>query len=525
LSGAADGRRPLLIVFAIAVATLVALLAVHRDMALYLGNTEWDYVGQVYNHGEGTIQRSSSLRDALRPDGLYGQGYAVATWAVRASRRALGLEDDCFRAAQLVTAACSLAFLAGAWRLGRALGLRADLEWLPPAALGCAWPFTSLAAQVTTDVPAAAIAALAMPPLLEAPSVRGGLKAGILLGLATVVRGNILAVLPIFLVAALVAPAEPAPLGARLRFALAIAGGFVLGAMPRLIADYVQTGLLFYHEQAKVLRAVLHEGGLERFRDEPARVLEIIGRDPALFARSYLRSYAYYAVGLLTLLAAPLVVLLRDPRARRRAVVGLILVLGIPLGASTNPAHAPRYIMPLFPVAIALLAAGIDRALPEPRRPAVRRALAIALAAVFALDAALLLDKYRADVPEAEIRAALDAAGSRSAPVLVRLGVATDQGIYLDALRFRLRRLDAPLALAPAPLDPAEVRRLGLAPPLFVLRVPIRTTGPSILRPVLAGRGRPVLEPAADPLLTAASPPIVRDAGSGIELHLVPVVR
>src|SRR5258706_12246820 len=117
---AARGRRPLALVFAVAIATFAALFAVHRDLALFLGNPEWDYLGQNYTRGEGVIERTSSLVDALRPDGRYGQGYAVATWLGRSTARGLGIEIDEVRGATLATAAFSGPFLAAAWRLRRA---------------------------------------------------------------------------------------------------------------------------------------------------------------------------------------------------------------------------------------------------------------------------------------------------------------------------------------------------------------------------------------------------------------------
>ena len=503
-------------------AALAFLLALHRDLGLYLGNPEWDYVGQPYTRGEGAIERSASLADAVRPDGRYGPGIPLATWAVRAVLARAGIVIDAFRGAQLVTAFFSVLFLLAAWRLARALEIAREWEWIAVAALACAWPFFSLAVQVTADVPTGALLALAAVPLFGSLTPRRAAAAGALLGGAFLFRQSALAYLPIYLLVELVASPVRASLVARARAAAATFVGFAFVAAPRVIADYVQTGRLVHHDQAQVLRALLYEGGLEAFRTEPTTVLAVFLRDPARFAGMTASSLWFYACFLGPALVPALIFLLRDPASRGKGLVALLLAVGLALGVSPIPTPSLRYLLAVFPLAIVAVLAALDRALSGPARELLPKVAATGFALTFPLVTALQFDKYRFDMPEAEIDAALAAVGSPRPPILVRPGVTFDQTIYFHAVRYRLRRLDAHLVSAPRPLDGAELAHQELSPPLLVLRVPIPKTGPSIVLDLARGRPREVFRPLPDPCLTSApATRLVFDPVSEIELWRV----
>jgi len=527
-----DGIRPsrqAILVFALFAATLAALFWMHRDLSLTLGNSEWDSIGQPFNQGVGTIDRTDTLRAAVRPDGLYGQGYAIATWAVRRACGVAGQDLDAFRAAQLVTCIASLFLVIAAWCLGRAFEVSPDLDWAPPLAVASAWPFLNIAAQVTTDVAASACVTFALISLFRAPTIRGGACAGLLLGVGFVVRGNVLwNFLPFMLIAALL-PVTRIRYRARVQFALSLVAGFLVGGTPRFVSDWLQTGRPYYHEHAQILRAVLFDGGLEGVRPDPVGVFEVIRRDPALFARGFGASYSYYLGWLLVGLAVPFAVLLRDRPARPRAWVAVALLLGIPLGLATNPLHGSRYTLGLLGVSAVVWIRAVDRGVKGRPRRWAPILVAAALLPLHGFGLGLLLDKYRFDLPETEIVAAIGAATSAEngltavvPPLLLRPGVAFDQRIYLNAIRYRLRRLDTPLVDAPRPLDDAEVERLGVQGQYLVLRVPIHDTGPSVVWNRLRGAPREVHTPAPDLVLVGSGARrVVFDEVSGAELYLV----
>lgn len=466
----------------IATGAFLVLFSLHRDLSITLGSSEWDCVRNAF--GPGTIEQTGTLRDALRPDPLYGPGYPVATWAVRA---VTGREE--FRAAQMVTLLASIGLLLGALGLARALRAPPDLEWIAVAGTAVTWSFANLAVQVTTDVLSATLVVAAMAPLFRPPAPRRALASGLLLGLALAVRGNVVTYAPLFALILVLAPAEPIPVAARVRLALVLLAGFAIGGAPRVLSDFLQTGRPLYHQHGVTLRAFL-DGGMGNLRpDEPVTVLQAILRDPGLYARLFAGAYARYAVLLAGLAGLPILILWRQKEMRGRMLAAIILLAMIPLAASLMPMAAGRYILPLFPLVAALWATALAAL---PRRVAV--GIAAGLLTLFAIEVALLVDKYRFDFPDGQIAAAIAACPDREPVILVRHGAPVDARVYENAIRYRLRRVPARVVFDDAPR------------PALVLGVPIPDTGPSVLLDRLRGRPREVHHPprraATDPVPT-----------------------
>lgn len=112
------------------------------------------------------------------------------------------------------------------------------------------------------------------------------------------------------------------------------------------------------------------------------------------------------------------------------------------------------------------------------------------------------------------------AAGNHKPSVLILPGVPGDEEIYHWAVRYRLRRIKANFVLASRPITVDALKETGLTAPLFVLRVPISDTGPSVVFDWLRGRPRQVYHPDSDPVLDEAQL-VAHDRASGVELHRI----
>src|SRR5207249_1047660 len=102
----------------------------------------------------------------------------------------------------------------------------------------------------------------------------------------------------------------------------------------------------------------------------------------------------------------------------RPALALSILIVVAPIPLCIAPFRAIRYALPSIAIGIAAATVALARLVPEVRLALAGRVAAALFAVILAGEAVLLADRYARDLPEAEIRAAIDASGSRGLPIL-----------------------------------------------------------------------------------------------------------
>ncbi|HEX6289065.1 MAG TPA: hypothetical protein VFZ66_07730 [Herpetosiphonaceae bacterium] len=313
----------------------------------------------------------------LRADGFYQLGYPFLLWLVKPLTSA-----SAFLAARPIAALSGLLLLLTTWLLGLIVApveSRRGGALLAVLALALSPFVVRYALYVGTDMPFAALWTSALAALLvpRVATWRSALLAGLLCGLAFLIRHPGLVLLPVGWIALMVlapdAPESPRRWLQRVPWRLCgwLTLGWLLGAAPQLVVNLADTGTPLYSQQAKNIWLAVYGnidfGGRWQEAADDVTLREIVLADPPRFFGNWLRNLQAFvgtgaedtsefgqAIGL-RLLAFPAnwlallglaLWLWRGDRRHRLLVVGaLVYVLGVCIGFVL-----PRFFLPLAPI-------------------------------------------------------------------------------------------------------------------------------------------------------------------------------
>jgi hypothetical protein len=383
----------------------------------------------------------------LRADGFYQIGYPLLLWLVKLLTGA-----NAFAAARLIAALSGTLLLLVTWLLGRALypqPARHGAALLALLALGLSPFVVQYGLYVGTDMPFTALWTAGLAALLapRVPGRRSVALAGLVCGLAFLIRHPGLVLLPVGWIALTVLAASGESLPQRLaqRVPWRCCGWFTLGWLvavaPQVVVNLADTGVPFYSQQAKNIWLAVYGntdfGGRWNDAANDVTLREIVLADPSRFFGNWSRNLqAFVGTGAedtrefgqaisLRLLAFPAnwlaliglgIWLWRGDRRQRLLVVGsVVYVLAVSVGFVL-----PRFFLPLAPI---LALASVTPLVIAAHALAQRRRLRLSAAQWF-LVCALLLIAVLARGPQIGARYVLEHQDPAAMPQAFRPGYA-----------------------------------------------------------------------------------------------------